>query len=132
MREASSPAKSENGVARDGSNLPWVIKQLKEQHPESYREWRSHIQTTLSELEYVDVVERDDDRHAYLKLRYKTGVEVPSWMASDGTLRLLALTLPAYLPGSDVVYILEEPENGIIEFMRASPTSSGSYRRASW
>ena len=113
MREASAPAKSENGIARDGSNLPWVIKKLKEQHPESYREWLSHIQTTLSELEYVDVVERDDDRHAYLKLRYKTGVEVSSWMASDGTLRLLALTLPAYLPESDVVYILEEPENGI-------------------
>ena len=34
-------------------------------------------------------------------------------MASDGTLRLLALTLPAYLPGSNEIYILEEPENGI-------------------
>ena len=38
---------------------------------------------------------------------------VPSWTASDGTLRLLALTLPAYVPGVDEIYLLEEPENGI-------------------
>ena len=34
-------------------------------------------------------------------------------MASDGTLRLLALTLPAYLPDFNGVYLIEEPENGI-------------------
>ena len=113
MREASSPARRGEGIAQDGSNLPWVIKRLKEEHPESYEEWLSHVQTTLSDLACVGVVERQDDRHAYLRLRYESGVEIPSWMASDGTLRLLALTLPAYLPGSNEIYILEEPENGI-------------------
>jgi predicted ATPase len=34
-------------------------------------------------------------------------------MASDGTLRLLALTLPAYLPELNGVFLIEEPENGI-------------------
>jgi len=34
-------------------------------------------------------------------------------MASDGTLRLLALTLPAYIPELSGVYLIEEPENGI-------------------
>ena len=91
-----------------GSSSDW-----KEQYPESYREWLSHVQTTLSDLAHVGVVEREDDRHAYLRLRYESGVEIPSWMASDGTLRLLALTLPAYLPASDEIYLLEEPENGI-------------------
>ena len=113
MREASSPARRGEGLAQDGSNLPWVIKRLREEHPESYGEWLAHVQTTLSDLACVSVVEREDDRHAYLRLRYNSGVEIPSWMASDGTLRLLALTLPAYLPGSDDIYMLEEPENGI-------------------
>lgn len=113
MRAASSPTKRAAGIAQDGSNLPWVIKRLEEEHPESYREWLSQVQTTLSDLAYVGVVEREDDRHAYLLLRYKSGVEIPSWMASDGTLRLLALTLPAYLPVSDDIYLLEEPEDGI-------------------
>ena len=113
MREASAPARRQNGIAQDGSNLPWMIKKLEAEHAESYAKWLAHVQTTLSELDYVGVVEREDDRHAYLRLRYKTGVEVPSWTASDGTLRLLALTLPAYLPGADEIYLLEEPENGI-------------------
>jgi predicted ATPase len=34
-------------------------------------------------------------------------------MASDGTLRLLALTLPAYLTELKGAYLIEEPENGI-------------------
>jgi predicted ATPase len=34
-------------------------------------------------------------------------------MVSDGTLRLFALTLPAYLPDFQGIYLIEEPENGI-------------------
>ena len=40
-------------------------------------------------------------------------LEVPSWMVSDGTLRLLSLTLPAYLTDLKGIYLIEEPENGI-------------------
>ena len=61
---------------------------------------------------YKQIV-REDDRHCYLIICYNGGLEVPSWMASDGTLRLLALTLPAYLSGFEGVYLIEEPENGI-------------------
>lgn len=46
-------------------------------------------------------------------LRHVAGVEVPSWAVSDGTLRLLALTLAAYLPDSGKICLMEEPENGI-------------------
>jgi len=48
-----------------------------------------------------------------MMLQYRGGLEVPSWLASDGTLRLLALTLPAYLREFRGCYIVEEPENGI-------------------
>ena len=46
---------------------------------------------------YVPPHEFDLD-FPHLMLRYRGGLEVPSWVASDGTLRFLALTLPAYLP----------------------------------
>ncbi len=46
-------------------------------------------------------------------LKYSNGLEVPSWKASDGTLRLLALTMLAYMPQSSGLYMIEEPENGI-------------------
>lgn len=41
------------------------------------------------------------------------GREVPSWIVTDGTLRLLALALPAYLTEFDGIYLIEEPQNGI-------------------
>ena len=44
---------------------------------------------------------------------YEDGLKVPSWLVSDGTLRLTALTLPAYLPDLQGIYLIEEPENGI-------------------
>lgn len=46
-------------------------------------------------------------------LKYASGLEVPSWLASAGTLRLLAVTLPAYLPGFRGVCLLKEPENAL-------------------
>jgi len=58
-------------------------------------------------------VEREEDRHRYLVLDYDTGLQAPSWLVSDGTLRLLALTILAYVPGLEGIYLVEEPENGI-------------------
>lgn len=113
MRRATPPEYGTNGFAVDGSNLPWVIKRLQDHHPGDFKEWLGHVQTVLSDLQDIRVIDRPEDRHAYLLLRYDTGVDVPSWMASDGTMRLLALTLLAYLPDNREIYLLEEPENGV-------------------
>ena len=113
MREASPPSRQRNGFAPDGSSLSWTADRLKSDRPELYEAWLNHVQTALPDLESVSVQVREEDRHAYLMLRYEAGLEVPSWMVSDGTLRLLALTLLAYLPESGSIYLLEEPENGV-------------------
>ncbi len=81
--------------------------------PDRFRDWINHLQTALPDIEDIRTVERPDDKHRYLVIRYRGGLEVPSWMASDGTLRLLALTLPAYLNDFKGIYLIEEPENGI-------------------
>jgi predicted ATPase len=59
------------------------------------------------------VIEREEDRHLYLEVQYDSGLKAPSWTVSDGTLRLLALTLIAYLQIPSRVYLIEEPENGV-------------------
>jgi hypothetical protein len=112
LREASWPGQGKK-FKPDGSNLPWVVDHLRTSDEDRFREWIRHVQTALSDLEDVRVIQREDDKHAYLMLCYKGGLQVPSWMASDGTLRMLALTLPAYLPDLRGVYLIEEPENGI-------------------
>jgi len=112
MRKASPPVKART-FEPDGSNLPWVIAELERTDPQQIALWIAHLQTALPDLVGIRTVEREDDRHKYLMLRYSGGFEVPSWMASDGTLRMLALTLPAYLPSFKGIYLIEEPENGI-------------------
>ena len=113
MRQSSPPEWRQAGFSPDGSNLPRVIRQLRKEHKEAFNDWLDHVRSSLPEIENVRVVEREDDRHFYLMIRYASGVEVPSWTVSDGTLRLLALTLPAYLQDPGKIYLMEEPENGL-------------------
>ncbi|MBI4792483.1 MAG: AAA family ATPase [Deltaproteobacteria bacterium] len=112
IRKASPPGQG-RGFKPDGSNLPWVLDALQKNHSDNFQSWLEHLKTALPDMENVRIIERPDDRHRYLVICYRGGLEIPSWMASDGTLRLLALTLPAYLPDFTGVYLIEEPENGI-------------------
>lgn len=112
IRKASPPGQG-RGFNTDGSNLPWVIDDLKKKDNDNFIDWLSHLQTALPDIENIHIIERPDDKHKYLMLVYKGGLKIPSWVASDGTLRLLALTLPAYLPDLTGIFLIEEPENGI-------------------
>jgi len=112
IRESSRPGQGRNFLP-DGSNLPWVIEDLKNKHPKSFNDWLEHVKTALPDIEEIYVREFPDTKFKYLKIKYNNGIEVPSWTASDGTLRLLALTLIAYLPDFDGIFLIEEPENGV-------------------
>jgi len=112
LRQASPRGK--NGFLRpDGSGLPWMVAELKDKHPEVFRNWIAHLRTALPDLDDIRVSHREDDGTAFLMVRYVGGLEVPSWVVSDGTLRLFALTIVAYGPWATGVYLVEEPENGI-------------------
>ena len=65
------------------------------------------------DIKDIRTVLREEDRHRYVIIDYENGVAVPSWMISEGTLRLMALTLLAYAADPKGVYLIEEPENGI-------------------
>lgn len=113
IRKASPPHKGK-GLRPDGSNLPWAIWELEQpDNKDRFHWWVEHVRTALPDIETIRTVERPEDRHRYLVIRYRGGLEIPSWMASDGTLRLLALTIPAYLPDFRGICLIEEPENGI-------------------
>lgn len=112
MRRAC-PADAPRSFQPDGSNLPLLVRLLQQEQPERFAEWIAHLQTILKDLSEIHVVERAEDRALYLQLEYTTGLKVPAWLLSDGTLRLLALTILAYLPNAGEVYIVEEPENGV-------------------
>lgn len=96
----------------DGSNLPWVIAELQKDEFR-FRAWLDHVRTALGDIQNITTSVRPEDRHCYLTVEYDNGASVPSWLVSDGTLRLLSLTIPAYVPDLQGVFLIEEPENGI-------------------
>jgi predicted ATPase len=112
LRNPSPPGQGTR-IGSDGSNVPWVIAELERKSPEQFHDWVQHLRTALPDLADLTTIERPEDRHRYLALEYQGGLAVPSWMASDGTLRLLALTLPAYLPDLRGAVLVEEPENSL-------------------
>ena len=115
LRQPSpSTARGTRQLAEDGSNLPWVVRELRNAHRDRFEAWLSHIRSTFRDIRDVRVTETDDNREGYLKVRYGGGTEVPSWGVSDGTLRVMALTVLAYLPSEEsYVLMIEEPENGL-------------------
>ena len=93
VRDAKADAKSEGGLALS--------------------RWTDHLRYALKDLESIGWAARKPDNAEYLILRFADGLDCPSWLLSDGTLRMLALTLPAFLPGYSSLYMVEEPENGV-------------------
>lgn len=112
MRRPSPPGRS-RAYLPDGSNLPHVVHALESEEPDRHGEWVRHVREALPDIENITTREREEDRHRYLILRSRSGLDAPSWLVSDGTLRLLALTLLAYLPDLSGLFLIEEPENGI-------------------
>lgn len=122
LRTASPPGLPKS-IAADGRNIPWLALDLKRQDaPEGagadyssdrYKDWVAHVQSALPQVEAIDVREREDDHHAYFLVSYHGGFKVPSSGLSDGTLRILSLTLLPYLAKQPTILVTEEPENGI-------------------
>lgn len=111
MRRPSPPG-SPRGFQADGSNLPWVLEALRKNR-DRFDRWIAHVKTAIPDIEDVVTIEREEDKHRYLRVHFSTGLRAPSWVLSDGTLRLLALTLLAYIEEPGRVFVIEEPENGI-------------------
>jgi predicted ATPase len=112
LRAASAPYQGRPKIV-SGFNLARLVAQLHDQSPDLFKRWLGHVQTSIVDLESIRTVLRPEDKHRYLMLKYRNGVETPSWVVSDGTLRLLALTILAYIPDFSGIYLVEEPENGV-------------------
>ena len=113
LRRPAPPTRDAAAIRSDGSNLPWVARRLLAEDEERFGDWLAHVRSAFESVAGVRVVVREEDRRAYLKVRFRNGVEVPSWSVSDGTLRLMAHTLRFYASPPGTLYLIEEPENGV-------------------
>jgi predicted ATPase len=108
-----STGEAEKASRLTGANLSRSVSELCEKSPESFDAWIRHLRTALPDLDTVRAKPWPQGRARYLVLRYQNGIEVPSRVVSDGTLCLLALTILAYMPEANKVYLIEEPENAV-------------------
>lgn len=113
LRVASPPGLSKTKVLGSGKNAPWLALELQKTDPERFVLWKSHVRLALPQISDISLHERDDDHHAYFRVRYNDTYDVPSSGLSDGTLRILVLTLLAYIAKPPRFLVTEEPENGI-------------------
>jgi hypothetical protein len=114
---AACPPGTDTRIALDGSNLPSVVRELKARDPVLFEQWVKHVASGVVGLSDVAVHERPEDKYLVLRATF-AGLHtepVPSWLLSDGTLRMMALTLLTYsaTDASRDVYLVEEPENGL-------------------
>jgi predicted ATPase len=113
LRAPSQPGLKRKPLLSSGENLPWLAQHLQEEDPERFALWVSHVRTALPQITAIAVHEREDDHHAYFRVTYEAGFEVTSSGLSEGTLRILALTLLAYIDDAPRLLVVEEPENSI-------------------
>ncbi len=112
IRRPSPPGLSRD-LLPDAGNLPWVVAALEKNAPRLHAAWLARLREALPGLSAVHAVVRLEDQHCYLVVEHHNDLETPSWMLSDGTLRLLALTLLAHVPDYDGICLIEELENGL-------------------
>ena len=130
LRRPAPPTPDARTLSPDGSNLPWVARQLQSEDPERFGDWLAQVRSALEEVAEVRVAVREADEHAWLVVRYRSGLEAPSWAVSDGTLRLLAHKLRPYVTLPRTLSLIEEPEAGVHphemqEVLTALPPLSG-------
>ena len=121
LRQPSPPADKDKDLLPDGSNLPWVILRMHKKDQEACIDWRLCAMSSFRRLRHIEALERESDGHAYLQLHYERGLVVPSWIASESMLRIIALAAvpflvsaePACILTSPRIYLFENPENGI-------------------
>ncbi|MBN2192133.1 MAG: ATP-binding protein [Polyangiaceae bacterium] len=115
LREPSL-ARSPLRLLPDGSNLARAALALRDRDGVLFEQWVSHVRGAVEGLETIRLWERPEDKKLVLLAGFAgTHADaVPSWLLSDGTLRLLALSLLSYgaLEPAGVA-LIEEPENGL-------------------
>jgi predicted ATPase len=109
----ASTIEAEKASKLTGANLARSVLELRENSRESFEAWIRHLRTALPDLETVRAEPLPRESARRLMLKFQNGIEVPSRVVSDGTLCLMALTILAYMPEANRVYLIEEPENAV-------------------
>ena len=100
-------------ILPDASNLPWIVDRLEREAPERMVAWRDHVCTSLQDVVKITTKAREEDGARYIELTHSSGLALPAWLLSDGTLRFLALTILPYMKLPPSIIIIENIEQSM-------------------
>jgi hypothetical protein len=110
--QTASPPGTGTALLPNAMNLPQLALKLQADR-KRFLLWQEHVKTALSNIDAIEVIEREEDLHCYFRIRYRGGYVVTTSGLSEGTLRVLSLTILPYLVDLPAIVFLEEPETGI-------------------
>jgi len=97
----------------DARNVPRRMLQLQEAHPEAYQRWLRDLKLLMGQPVELRVHLDEINRTYHLTMR-QNGVWFSPFGISEGWLRFIALSLPAYDPENEGrIFFIEEIENGL-------------------
>ncbi len=106
-------AKMSYDITHSGANLASALFRMKDEDEYILVEIGRELIKFLPEYVGVDVINDEANKQFIIKLRHKDGKEFSSRVLSEGTLRLLALTIMQFDEKHKGLLCFEEPENGI-------------------
>ncbi len=106
-------AKMSYEITHSGANLASALFRMKEDDEYILVEISRELIKFLPEYVGVDVINDEANKQFIIKLKHKDGKEFSSRVLSEGTLRLLALTIMQFDEKHRGLLCFEEPENGI-------------------
>lgn len=102
---------------RDGSNLAQYLLNIREKEPAAFDGIVEAMQFVLEYIRNIEPVEtREIMPTMYLKMWEQLGekkMEIPGWLISTGTIRILALLAVLRNPEPPPLIVMEEIENGL-------------------
>jgi len=113
LRRPVLPGQKATSLEPDGSNLASAVNHFQQTDTKGFRQWTTESQAALPDLKKIIVTERQGDRHAHLKIREKTGLELPLGAISDSALRLIAITLFPRLPATRGIWLVGNEVDGL-------------------
>ena len=89
------------------------VHRLQTRSRQRHADWVRHVREAVPDTTNITTEAHPGGLGRYLVLKCRNGLELPPWLVSDGTMRVLAMTLLPYTENLYESYLIEEPEHGI-------------------
>jgi len=118
IREESKPGQQkdlgENVILLPSArNAVWIANDIKIKNVKMYERWIEHVKLAIPQIEQIDIRENPNNKALFFWIQYNGGFAISSSGLSDGTLRVMVLSLFAFMNNPPSLIVCEEPENGI-------------------